>query len=67
MHMRYVGVVLLLFLAGSLHLIGLWFDDNKHHKDTSVRSVRAIGSRIQIILSTPHSIVNTIGETYVFG
>ena len=62
--MRYVGVVLLLFLAGSLHLIGLWFDDNKHHKDTSVR---AIGSRIQIILSTPHSIVNTIGETYVFG
>jgi hypothetical protein len=36
---------------------------NKHHRDTFLKE---IGLHFEVILSTTHSIVNTIGKTYVF-
>jgi hypothetical protein len=39
-----------------------WLSNNKHHKDTCSKQ---IGLRLQIIIITPHSTVNTFGRTYV--
>ena len=40
-----------------------WASKNKHHKHTCSKE---IGLHLQILLSIPHSIVNTLERTYVF-
>ena len=55
------------FSFGPLYLIGMWFGDvnqkNKHQKDAFLKE---IGVHLQALLTTPHSIVNTIGRRCVF-
>ena len=63
--LRYAGVICLLFIIRHLYLIGVWFGEDQRTKTTKHMFKRDWLS-LQILLSTPHSIVNTIGRTYVF-
>ena len=64
-HLKVYRCVLVTFLDRTLYLIGGWFrwgSNNKHHE---CRCWKEIGLRFRILLSTPHSIVNPIGRTYI--
>ena len=43
-------------------LMRLWGSKSKHHKDTCSKE---IGLRFQVLIITPHSIMNITGRTYV--
>ena len=64
-YLRNVGVVWFLSLDWT-HVfdwyVVQWGSKSKHHEDTHLNE---IGLCLQILLTTLHSIVNTIGRTYV--
>ena len=64
---RNVGVIQLRFLIGLLHLIGVWFGEDKKPMTMTAHAWKiSIGLRLQVLATTPHSIVNTIGRPYVY-
>ena len=56
---RYAGVIWLVFFIEHLHLIVVWLGDNQR------TNAIAIGRHLQILSTTPYSIVNTIGRTSI--
>ena len=58
----YVGVIRLIFLLRHLYLIGVWLGSkNAHHNDTCLKEIALC---LQILLTTPHSTLNTSRRTY---
>lgn len=52
----------------SMYLIGVWLgQDQKTNTVNTVTCLKEIGLLFQILLPTTHSIVNSIGRTYVLG
>ena len=43
-----------------------WGSKNKHHKYTCLKGIGPHIQKNHVLLTTPHSVVNTIGKSYVF-
>ena len=50
---------------GPLYLIGMWFGEDQIENISNTHVLKKIGLRFQILIPALHSIVNTIGRTYV--
>jgi hypothetical protein len=60
-----VGDSWLFFLSGHLYLIGVWLGEDQITNTLKTHVLKKIGLRLQILSSTPYSLVNTIGRTYI--
>jgi hypothetical protein len=63
----HAGVIRLLFLIGHLYAIaiGVWVGEDKQQTHKAIFK-KKIELTHCVLLSIPHSIVNTIGRTYIF-
>ena len=49
-----------------LYLIGMWLGEDQRTNTIKDTYLKEFGLRSQFVLTTPHSIVNTIERTYAF-
>ena len=61
---RYASIIWLLFLITYI-LIGVWLREGQNIKHLQDTCLKEVGIHHSILLTTPHSMVNTIGRTYV--
>ena len=60
-----MGLKWLALLIGPLDLIGMWFGEDQRANITVSHDLKEIGLRFQILTTTLHSTMNTIGRTCI--
>ena len=53
--------------SDNLYLIGVWLGEDPRTNSINIHVSKRLVYVFKILLATPHSIVNTIGRTYVLG
>ena len=59
-----MGLKWLAFIIGPLSLIGMWFGEHQRANLVKTHDSKEIGSHLQLLITTLHSIVSTIRRTY---